>query len=148
MLPSGQLRLSVVTVGCCRYNWYNCLLSIAYVIYIAKVQKIFYLEPQRAEKCAHGADDSRYWRGDDARRHGCGLWMTPSANRSTYHRTGATAVWFAKCQYLPYCESSPYQQGKVGVKNLLLKTDVEHVMAERAVSSNDFNIMLRMLIAI
>lgn len=62
-------------MGCCWYNWYNCLLSIAYVIYIAKVQKIFYLEPQRAEKCAHGADDSLYWRGDDARRRRCRLWM-------------------------------------------------------------------------
>ena len=34
---------------------------------------------------------------------------------------------------------------KVGVKNLLLKTDVQRVMAERAVSSNDFSIVHQLL---
>ena len=34
---------------------------------------------------------------------------------------------------------------KVGVKNLLLKTDVQRVMAEMAVSSNDFSIVHQLL---
>ena len=36
ILPSGQLRLSVVIMGCCLYNSYS-LLFIAFVIYTAKI---------------------------------------------------------------------------------------------------------------
>ena len=55
-----------------------------------KYKKKFYLELQRDEKCAHGADDSLYWRGDDDPMN---KYVWKNIRRQTICFAGLTPNW-------------------------------------------------------
>lgn len=66
-----------------------------------------------------------------------------------YYRTSTAVVWSYKCQYLPYSESSPYQQGKSGRKKPAFEdgcgTCNGRKGSKRTVISNDFIIIHQLL---
>ena len=62
-----------------------------------------------------------------------------------YHRTSAAVIWSDKYQYLPYSESSPYQQGKSGCEEPTFEdrcgASDGRKSSKRTVISNDFIII-------